>query len=312
MVDSAFRVFYELPDLVSPVPQVNTPSPECIGLIPLFADAYFGTNNFPAYFKAAIYSRQNFLLHTDAHETQTALKLYIEKALESEVLPVLRQNGLDPETDVLWFDVPPLPDTLLGTWSKYGKKTNLFFDPQLSSYKRVIFWDADLFIVNAQNIFACAADETDFLFLRTSTLRRRDWRPLIIRNTVKNVCYSGLTIQEIFTRAGLGRTLQAIPGDIVRPLNAFGIYPAKRFHSEHRPFVEWMFMYAPYIGDDEFCVALGSAKFNIAFGSLKTLWGLTSEHIGEYLTGKTETAFVHGRTITSQEDAYTQLLLSIT
>ncbi len=315
MVDSAFRVFYELPDLVSPVPQVDIPIPDCIGLIPLFADAYFRTHNFPAYLKAAIYSRQNFLLHTDARETQTALKLYIEKALEPEVLPVLAKNGLDPKTDVLWFDVPPLPDTLLGTWSRYGKKTNLFFDPQLSSYERVVFWDADLFTVNApqfRNIFARVAKETDFLLLRTSTLRRRDWRPYMIRKSVKNVRYSGLTIQDIFTRAGLGRTLQEIPGDIVKPFNAFGIYPAKRFHSEHRPFVEWIAMHAPYIGDDEFCVALGSAKFNISFGSLRSLWGLTCKYIGEYLIGETETAFVHGRTIPSQEHMLTELLLSIT
>ena len=314
MVDSAFRVFYELPDLVSPVPQVESPTLDCVGLIPLFADPYFGTHNFPAYLKAAIYSRQNFLLHTDARETQTALKLYIEKALEAEVLPVLFQNGLDPETDVLWFDAPPLSDTILGTWSKYAKKTNLFFDPQLSDYARVIFWDADLFHVNApqfRNIFAHATEETDFLFLRTSTLRRRDWRPDMIRNTVKNVRYSGLTIQEIFTCAGLGRTLQAIPGDIVKPLSAFCIYPAKRFHSEHRPFVEWIAAHGPYIGNDEFTLAFGAAKFNVSLRSLFSAWGLTVSYIGEYLTGDTETAFVHGRTIPSQEDAHTQLLLSI-
>ena len=315
MVDSAFRVFYELPDLVSPVPQVDIPTPDCIGLIYLFIDPYCGTHNFPAYLKAAIYSRQNFLLHTDARETQTAIKLYIEKALEREVLPVLHQNGLDPETDVLWFDAPPLPDTLQGVWNKWGKKTSLFFDPQLSSYARVVFWDADLFTVNApqfRNIFAYAFENTDLLFLRTKTYQRRDWRPLMIRNTVKNVRFSGFTVQEIFSRAGLGRTLQAIPGDLVKSHNMFGIYPAKRFHSEYRPFVEWIDAHGPYIGNDEYSLALGAAKFNVSLGSLHNLWGLTCEHIGEYLTGKTETAFVHGRTITSQEDAHTQLLLSIT
>lgn len=315
MVDSAFRVFYELPDLVSPVPQVDTPTSDCIGLIPLFADIYFRTHNFPAYLKSAIYSRQNFLLHTDARETQTALKLYIEKVLEPEVLPILHQNGLDPYTDVLWFDAPPLPDTLMGTWSKYGKKINLFFDPQLSSYERVVFWDADLFIVSTpkfRNIFARAIEETDFLFLKTLTYPRRDWRPLFIRNSVKNVRYSGFTIQDIFTRAGLGRTLQAIPGDLVKSHNAFGIYPAKRFHSEEQPFVEWVAAHGPYIGDDEYTLALGASKFNILLKSLLSQWGLTFTFIGEYLTERTDTVFVHGRTVPSREDAHTQLLLSIT
>ena len=314
MVNSAFQVFYELPDLVSPLPQVETPTPDCIGLIPLFADPYFGTHNFPAYLKAAIYSRQNFLLHTDAGETQTAIKLYIEKSLESTAVPILRQNGLDFKTDVLWFDAPPLPDTLQGVWSKWGKKTRLFWDEQLSDYERVVFWDADTFKrpePKFRDIFA-RSFEVDISYVRTSVQQRRIWRPHIIRRSVINVRYGGLSIQDIFTRAGLGRTLQAISGDIIKPLGAFGIYPAKRFHSEHRPFVEWIAAHGPYIGDDEFSLALGAAKFNITLGSLLSAWGLTISNIGEYLTGKTETVFVHGRTPPSQENAHTQLILSIT
>lgn len=313
MVESAFRVFYELPDLVSPAPQVESPTSDCIGLIPLFADPYFGSNSFPAYLKAAICSRQNFLLHTDAYETQTAIKLYIEKALEPTATLILHQNGLDPKTDVLWFDAPPLPDTLQGVWSKWGKKTKLFWDEQLSDYERVVFWDADTFKrpePEFRDIFA-RSFQVDIFYVRTSVLQRRIWRPHMIRRSVKNIRYSGLTIQEIFTRAGLGRTLQEISGDIVKPLGAFGIYPAKLFHLEHKPFVEWIATHGPYIGDDEFCLALGAAKFNIPLGSLFSAWGLTILNVGEYLLSATAPALLHGCTPPSKKQAHTQLLLSI-
>lgn len=315
-VDSAYKVFAELPDLTSPIQQTDHPTRHRIGIIPVFADIYFNKRNFYAFLKAAIYSRQTFLLHTDASEKQTAIKLYIELSLKDQVLPVLRQNGLNTETDVLWFDAPPLPNTFKGDWSRYGKKTKLFWDAQLATYEQVIFWDADLFKLpqpTSYDIFDRSCYVKDVLaMLRVSTLQRRVWRPKFIRRSVQNVQYSGLSIQEIFEKAGLGRTLQAIPGDILKPLNGFGVYPAKHFHEHHRDFIAWLQTHAPYIGDDEYCVALGSAIFNIPLQSFRNAWGnLTHVATHAYIAGDTHHSFLHGKSIPSHVKLHSERLKEI-
>ena len=297
-VDAAYQMFADLPDLESPVPQVLTPNPTMIGIIPLFRDPYFNKHNFPAFLKAAIYARQSWFLHTDAIETNTAIKLYIEDDCKDIARPILEQNGLN-ETDVLWFSTSPLPDTHSGVWGRLGKKMNFYWDPQLSEYEQVVYWDADMFKLDepdSRNIFTRIADTERVLSsIRVKTLPRSIWRPDIIRNSVKNVHFGGIPIQDIFVRAGLGRTLQNIPGYIAMPVGTLGIYPAQRFHSELLPFVDWQKENAPYIGDDEFCIALGAAKFNIYLRSLVDEWHLTYTKMKDYLSGDEAHAFAHGR-----------------
>ena len=303
--------FQNLPDLKSPAPAVENPR-DRIGVIPVFHDAYF--NRFPAYLKAAIYSRQTWLLHTDAYNENVAVKLYIEDTLKSEALPILDRNGLN-ETDVLWFSAPPLPDTLLGVWGKLGKKLILFWDPQLSHYEQVIYWDADMFRLNEpdfRDIFRRIADHPYLAFLLTKTLKRRVWRPRGIRRSARNVLSGGIPIQEIFESAGLGPVLQEIRGKITIPAGGLGIYPAKSFHTEHQNFIEWLQAHGPYIGDDEFCVALAAAKFTIYINSIKGTLGLTHADINLYLNGDTHHAWVHGKPIPSNTSDFRQLLTQLT
>lgn len=314
-VDAAYKIFADLPDLTSPVPQVAHPNATMIGIIPLFEDPYFNEHNFPAFLKAAIYSRQSWLLHTDAIETDTAIKLYIENACQDVAIPILAQNGLN-ETDVLWFSPSPLPDTNNGVWGRLGKKMNLYWDPQLSDYEQVVYWDADMFKLDApdsRDIFARVADTERVLSsIRVQTLPRRIWRPQIIHNSVKNVHFGGIPIQDIFVRAGLGRVLQGIPGEIAKPLGGLGIYPAKRFHSELQPFVDWLKENAPYIGDDEICLTLGAAKFNIYLRCLNDEWHLTYAKIRDYLSGDEKHAFVHGKRSGDAASHYIQILKELT
>ena len=315
-IDAVYKVFADLPDLVSPVPQVAHPNATMIGIIPLFQDPYFNEHNFPAFLKAAIYSRQSYLLHTDAIETDTAIKLYIETACQDISIPILEKNGLNSETDVLWFHAPPLPDTNNGVWGRLGKKMNLYWDPQLSAYEQVVYWDADMFKLDEpqfRDIFARIADTERVLSsIRVQTLPRRTWRPLIIRNSVKNVRFGGIPIQDIFRRAGLGRVLQEITGEIAKPLGGLAIYPAKRFHSQLHPFVNWLKENAPYIGDDEICLALGAAKFNIYLRCLNDEWHLTYAKIRDSLSGDEKHAFVHGKRSGDAASHYTQILKELT
>ena len=102
----AFQFFYQLPTLRTPKPQVENPSQTAMYIIPIFTDAYFSAHSLVAYLKAAIYARQTCLLHTDAYQTESAVKLYIKDILEPDAVPILETNGLNPETDVLWFSAP--------------------------------------------------------------------------------------------------------------------------------------------------------------------------------------------------------------
>lgn len=305
------KVFQDLPDIESPVPNVANPTETMIGLIPLFDDPYF--NNFPAYLKAALYSRQTWLLYTDAHDQNVAIKLYIEDTLKDVATPILEANGLT-ETDALWFNAPPLPDTLLGVWGRLGKKLNIFWDPQLSEYEKIVYWDADMFKHNdpkSRDIFARTAGHPYLSFLLTFTKPRRDWRPRMIHRSARNVLRGGIPIQEVFDRAGLGRVLQEIKGHLTRPAGGLGIYPAKLFHAEHTDFITWLQAHGPYIGDDEFSVALGAVKFKIYLSSIRASLGLTHASINAYFDGDTEHAFVHGRPIPSNEADCRQLLTTL-
>lgn len=326
-IDKGYKFFAALPDLKQFVKQVETPRTDMIGIIPLFKDPYFNEHNFPAFLKAAIYARQSWLLHTDAIETDTAIKLYIDDTCKDVAIPMCMQNGLDIDTDIIWFNAPPLPDTHLGVWARLGKKMNLYWDPQLSDYDKIVYWDADMFKLKTppekSDIFTqVASTERVLSFIRVPLLQRRVWLRQIIQSSVKNVRFGGIPIQDIFVNAELGRTCQEISGPIARPIGGFGIYPARRFHSELRPFVEWQQTHAPYIGDDEICLALGAAKFNIYLRALTNNYETEDEHWHvthtdiNNLSGaeSDDSAFVHGKPASddkSEIDHYTDILKTL-
>ena len=307
-------MFEELPDLSSPVEAVKFPTDKIIGILPLFTDTeYGGKAVFASYLKAAIYSRQTWLLHTDALTENVAIKLYIEDTLKSEAIPILNANGLS-EKDVIYFNVPPLPDTSLGRWNRLGKKLVLYWDPQLADYEKIVYWDADLFKLRPPtDVFSHFKDarNRNLSFLVTITKLRRDWRPEMIRKSARNVLYGGLPIQDIFERAGLGRVLQEVQGALTRPAAGLGVYPAKAFHRDRQAFLAWLAAHGPYIGDDEYALALGAAKFRVHLNSIRDTWHLTYINAYSYLRGDTDHTFVHGKPVPDHVKPYTQLLLDL-
>ena len=303
------KFFQDLPDLKA-VPSVEG-SKTCIGLIPLFDDLYF--NSFFAYLKAAIYSRQSWILHTDASEQNVAIKLYIEDTLKFKAIRILEANGLT-EDDVIWFNAPPLPDTRQGVWGRLGKKLCLYWDEQLSDYEKIVYWDADMFKLpepEYRDFFARAIDEPYWSFVETVTAYRRHWRPQMIRNSVKNVHLGQIPIQDIFTRAGLGRVLQEVKGALTRPIGSLCVYPAAVFRSEYQDCLDWIRQHGPYIGDDEFVIGLAANKFVFYLNALHGGWGLTHRNVVDYFQGDTAHTCLHGKPITEHEERYTALLTTI-
>ena len=274
----------------------------------MFSDAYFNTYNFPAFLKSAIYSRQSFLLHSDARETNTPVKLYIEEACQEIAIPILQKNNLNIETDVLWFETPPLENKMI--WARLSKKLCLYWDKQLTKYERVIYWDADMFKIPCtfKEIFARINSVTPRpTFLRVNYMQRRRWRPDMIRASVKNTRYVKMPIQEIFDKAELGRVLQNIQGHLVKPIGGFCVYPAQEFNNKHQDFLNWLQTHAPYIGDDEICIALAAHKYNIFLNSFSPKWTFVS--IYDYLSGDKEHTFLHGK---SESPQYKQILIDFT
>ncbi|MDE0326875.1 MAG: hypothetical protein OXN27_23360 [Candidatus Poribacteria bacterium] len=267
-IASYLKAFADLPDLQHPAPP-STSDEENIGVIPIFSDVYLDIDNCIAFAKAACYSRHTALLNTDARN-YLPIKFYVEDILRESVLPVFRENGVSEE-DILWFNAPPLPDTHAGVWGRLGKKLSLYWDPRFADFSAVIYWDADLFFTaNRHVMFQAFCDAGPNLhFIRAVRLQRRIWRPQTIRNSVKNVRYGKMPIQEIFMRAGLGRTLQTLKGSIVKPIGGLGIFPAQRFHREEKDFLEWLKEHGPYIGDDEIALMLGAALFDLIVISIE-------------------------------------------
>ena len=302
--------FQTLPNLSAPAPNTTEPG-NILALIPVFDDPYF-FGMFPDYLKAAIYAQQTWLLHSDARDENVAIKLYIEDTQRSKALPILEANGI-PETDVIWFNAPPLPDTENGFWGRLGKKLCLYWDPQLAAYEKIVYWDADTFKLpdpKHRNFFARAADEMFFNFIQTATSMRSVWRPQMIRSSVNNVYLGKLPIQDIFARAGLGRVLQEVTGPLTRPIGLLSVYPAATFRSQYSQCLTWIRDYGPYIGDDEFVIGLAASQFEFPLCSLSG-WGLTAVSVGDYFAGDTDHAFIHGKPIPKDTARYTDLLTTI-
>lgn len=315
----AFQFWANLPDLSVTAPQVETPSETAIGIIPVFTDAYFSEHSFVAYLKAAIYSRQTFLLHADAYKTQTAVKLYIEETLKASTLPILEGNGLIPETDVLYFQAPPLPDTQGGIYGRLGKKLSFMYDPRLATYQRVVYWDADMFfredVGDHKQLFTrlIAAAPQLYAIRITHFERPSQWKRWIIPKMVHKTYRGGIELQEIFDRAGLGRVLQTIKGPISKPLGGLGSYPAATFHTEHKDFVRWLHDHGPYIGDDEIALMLAAAFFGHPIGSIQEQWGYNFSNVHGYQQHGHRYTFVHGRPIIGDDyHAYRELLSTLT
>lgn len=302
-IDQPHKIFYDLPDIIAIQQEIS--NTENIAIIPVFSDIYFETNNFPAYLKSAIYSRQTFLLHSDACEMEVPIKLYIEEACREIATPILEKNKVN-ENDVLWFT----PQEIGSTWGRLGKKLCLYWDKQLAHYTRVIYWDADMFKLPDiyPSPFARMMRAVPCLtFLVVNHKLRRDWRPKMIRDCVKHVRYNHTPIQEMFEDAGLGRVLQNVKGQLAKPIGGFCIFPAKDFNENHKDFLEWLENHAPYIGDDEICIALASHKFNIFLQSFFLGW--THVSIRNYLLGNINHPLLHGRT---DNPEYRDILVNIT
>ena len=79
------------------------------------------------------------------------------------------------------------------------------------------------------------------------------------------------------------------------------------FSNKHQDFLNWLQTHAPYIGDDEICIALAAHKYNIFLNSFSPKWTFVS--IYDYLSGDKEHTFLHGK---SESPQYKQILIDFT
>ena len=69
------------------------------------------------------------------------LKFYVELGISDRVIPILRENGVNIDRDVLYFDGRYFD----GDWIFLGKKLAAFNDDQFADYKWLWLMDVDMF-----------------------------------------------------------------------------------------------------------------------------------------------------------------------
>ena len=93
--------------------------------------------------RSACWARRSWILFSDAVKRRIKIAFYVGDTVIDRVFPLLKENGIDPDTHVYLLDEAPFegdPTTHL------GKKLSFFNDSQFRDYEWVLQMDADMFL----------------------------------------------------------------------------------------------------------------------------------------------------------------------
>ena len=294
---------FELPDLAE-APS-TTDGGECLVLIPVFFDAYTRDVNVYAYIRSAIYSRMTCLTRTDAVAENVSVKLYVENDLEKLIEPILKSNGIDMDKDVVWFAAPPLEKSQGGVWGRLGKKMVSYWDDRFKAYDWVVSWDADVFWRKEPKFF----EKLRGMPKRIGYIRENishDWKLRMTRNIEK----SRIPTDTLLDMAGVPKDIQDT--EMLKSVVGYlWCYPAKHFHEHHADFIEWLWDFAPYIGDDEICNALTQKMFGLDIFDIEHVFDMVVQSTKDFIKRpKADCSLIHGRPMATPEsiDAFRQVL----
>lgn len=301
-IDDYLEPIWHLPNLRTPPPQSEEPDPKTVALVILFTDAYRRAENLRAWVRAAIYSRSSALKHTDAVSEGIAVKLYIEDILRPELAPILEENFVDVDNDVIWF-TPPAID---GVWGYLGKQMCPYWDPQLLTYDRIFVWDADTFFLPRPNPMferSKALSLTDIYYIHAPRHYWHTSQHTFVSKLAKDTKKGGIPVETLLENAGVH--LNTFPDLVVKPFGSMWAYSPSHFHAYHLSFLDWMRAYAPYFGNDELTAICYQQLFGIQILSLSKTLQLTMNHTPRFLSNPdTETQILHGLFSQTTEAAF--------
>ena len=137
-----------LPDTVKPVTSYPGESKEGIGIYPIFGIYPHDISIEHHIVKSACWARRSFVEYTDAVEYDIGLKFYVELSVADRVIPLLRNQGIDIDREVLYFDGRFFD----GDHIFLGKKLAAFNDEQFIDYKWLWLMDVDMFASSPNRI----------------------------------------------------------------------------------------------------------------------------------------------------------------
>ena len=207
-IEDQYRSFWELPDCIEPTPNPKTPSEKYIILIPLFEDAFYGTqpdkadNKIDAIIRGAIWARYSWLTNSDTRDYNVTVKLYIEDVMLPRLQAVLEKNYIDLDADVVTFHCEPLPtlqENPRGTWGRLSKCTRALWDRQFTEQYLIVF-DSDLFAPPNTSFFKkldrfVTQEQIGILDRKHNHNSATEYEKSILKKMAK-----GWTLDEVFTK----------------------------------------------------------------------------------------------------------------
>ena len=274
---------WRLPDRAEPAPRYAT-SGKVLMLWPLFhiadydgPDPRWGTVVHHGV-RGAVWSRQSFLLHTDAISAGVECKFYVEARCMEAVTPIFEANAIDIDTEVITFDAQHLqgePRTCLG--------------PSHCAYVDERFCDYEWIGVSDFDLFCSTVGGVSKHFPLFSRLVRLE--PQILAVETVDVAHPFSEIHwwrnileitdtaEAKQAAWMQRASQLVPEPVLRryregkvipkPHGCFFLYPMRFFWQTYPERVAWIEEAGRALQDDEAVFSLFGAQWGI--GSVSEL-----------------------------------------
>ena len=281
-IEPTYHGFYRLPPLSQRSSVIENPDTDTLALILLFSDDHRPISNALAWVKAAIYSRAAALKYTDAVREGVEVKIYAEDKLRKHIEDILVRNHVDPDTDVLWFNCPPLP--MSDKWGYLGRQMSPFWDPQIKPYKRIMVWDSDFFFIedDDSNIFR-NLKKLHEKEIGYNIVHVRDWQTYKERFSSKldeRGAFGDMSMAEFLTHAGTDWTSFKF---VQQPISTFWSYPPRFFQQHQKPLLRWITEFGPYFGSDELAAVCWSHKFGIRVRDLAGPLNINIYHTHTFL-----------------------------
>ena len=118
-------------------------SKECLVIFPLFQTTPGDTSLEHHIVRSALWARNSWIQFSDAVNLGVKIGFYVGDTVLNRVIPILKNNGVDPDTHVFLMKEAPFegdPCTHL------GKKMAMWVDTQFSEYQWILQFDSDMFI----------------------------------------------------------------------------------------------------------------------------------------------------------------------
>lgn len=300
---------YRLPDFEEPSPRADIVNDRYTVLIIAYVRGDLESWDFEMpmlYLRSALWSRNSWLVNSDAIEHGVDVKLYIEDVLFEHAKDWLVEQHIDLERDVITFSCPLIEPELRtqsyqsGRWAYWGRKMVSFWDPQLSSYERIVCCDSDTYVASPPgfrfDFFEKLENLTDYQKTACAHFNygqnNNMWYDFMQSLEDRAQGYSLADISKI-----LHIDFRSLSHTFLRPKGWMWSYPAKYFHESKPETVEWIRKAAMIMGWDEFVMACAYEILGVDHFYMQDEFDMTYINC----VGMTEPCIAHGRPYQSVE-----------